>query len=169
MCVEWRGQTETFHTWCFLSSQWEWEGRKETSGSSRTVEFLRSHCGLGDKWGWKVGKSLTFFFRQDYSAQTLERRAPAFVFPVRCRILVVKTSGFAATKQKSKAEKLGLCRFKSTFISHYRLCCRSGECPVHPALSISSWPDSDPGWWTEERKNALKFLFFDYCLGEGVQ
>lgn len=43
------GQTETFHTWCFLSSQWDWEGRKETSGSSRILKFLRSHWGLGDK------------------------------------------------------------------------------------------------------------------------
>lgn len=112
-CMCWvEGQTETFHTWRFLSSQWEWEGRKETSGSSRTVKFLRSHSRLGDKkWGWKVGKRLTFFFRQDCSAHTLEGRAPAFVLPVHCRILVVKTSGFAATEKKSEAEKLGLCRY----------------------------------------------------------
>ena len=58
-------------------------------------------------------ESHVFFFRQDYSAQTLEWRAPAFVFPVHCRILVVKTSGFAASKQKSKAEKLACVDLKA--------------------------------------------------------
>lgn len=48
-CVDWRGTNRDILHLVFFISQWEWEGRKETSGSLRMLKFLRSHWGLGDQ------------------------------------------------------------------------------------------------------------------------
>lgn len=169
-CVEWRGTNRDILHLVFFISPWEWEGRKETSGSLRMLKFLRSHWGLGDQkknWERKTEKDLRsksifwlwcaqVLYASDESVDSASetsiavrctvsefekekkkhilhihssRESPAPGFPMHCRILFMKASEFAATKKKSQAEKLDVCRHEiSKYIDRCQHCGRSWVC-----------------------------------------